>query len=42
LPLDVPLTVDIKVGSDWDSMSPISRRDAILAEAAEAPVETAV
>jgi len=40
LPLDVPLTVDIKVGSDWDTMTPISRRDAILAEADEAPVET--
>jgi DNA polymerase I len=40
LPLDVPLTVDIKTGSDWDSMIPISRIDAILAEAAEAPVET--
>jgi DNA polymerase I len=40
LPLDVPLTVDIKTGSDWDSMTPISRIDAILAEAAEAPVET--
>ena len=40
LPLDVPLTVDIKSGSDWESMVPISRRDAVLAEAAEAPVET--
>ena len=25
LPLDVPLTVDIKVGDDWDSMTPVSR-----------------
>jgi DNA polymerase-1 len=41
LPLDVPLTVDVKVGSDWDSMVPISRRDAILAEADEAPVDLA-
>ncbi|MBI3751124.1 MAG: DNA polymerase I [Chloroflexi bacterium] len=40
LPLDVPLTVDIKSGSDWESMTPITRRDAVLAEAAEAPVET--
>jgi DNA polymerase-1 len=39
LPLDVPLTVDVKVGTDWESMSPISRRDAALAEAAEAPAE---
>ena len=41
LPLDVPLTVDVKVGSDWESMVPISRRDAVLAEADEAPVEVA-
>jgi DNA polymerase-1 len=39
LPLDVPLTVDVKVGTDWESMTPISRRDAILAEADEAPVD---
>ena len=39
LPLDVPLTVDIKVGRDWESMTPVSRRDAILAEADEAPAE---
>jgi len=39
LPLDVPLTVDIKVGNDWESMTPVSRRDAILAEADEAPVD---
>ncbi|HEY2916675.1 MAG TPA: DNA polymerase I [Candidatus Limnocylindrales bacterium] len=39
LPLDVPLTVDVKVGSDWESMAPLSRRDAILAEADEAPPE---
>jgi DNA polymerase-1 len=38
LPLDVPLTVDVKVGTDWESMTPVSRRDAILAEADEAPV----
>jgi DNA polymerase-1 len=37
LPLDVPLTVDIKVGDDWESMTPLSREDAIRAEAGEAP-----
>jgi DNA polymerase-1 len=41
LPLDVPLTVDIKSGPDWESMTPISRLDAILAEATEAPLEVA-
>ena len=25
LPLDVPLTVDVKVGTDWESMTPVSR-----------------
>jgi DNA polymerase-1 len=39
LPLDVPLTVDVKVGRDWEAMTPVSRRDAILAEADEAPAE---
>jgi DNA polymerase-1 len=39
LPLDVPLTVDIKVGDDWESMAPLTRVDAILAEADEAPVD---
>jgi DNA polymerase-1 len=39
LPLDVPLTVDVKMGRDWESMTPISRRDAALAEADEAPPE---
>ena len=39
LPLDVPLTVDVKVGTDWESMTPVSRRDAILAEADEAPAD---
>jgi len=37
LPLDVPLTVDVKVGDDWDSMTPVTRADAIAAEANEAP-----
>jgi DNA polymerase-1 len=41
LPLDVPLTVDVKVGTDWESMTPVSRRDALLAEADEAPAEVA-
>ncbi len=35
LPLDVPLTVDVKVGDDWESMTPISRADALLAEVSE-------
>ena len=35
LPLDVPLTVDIKVGDDWESMTPLTRADAIAAEADE-------
>ncbi|HET9681516.1 MAG TPA: DNA polymerase I [Candidatus Limnocylindrales bacterium] len=39
LPLDVPLTVDVKMGSDWESMTPVSRRDAVLAEADEVPAE---
>ena len=39
LPLDVPLTVDIKVGDDWESMTPLTRKDAVLAEASEAPLE---
>jgi len=42
LPLDVPLTVDVKVGTDWESMTPVSRRDALLAEADEAPIEVPV
>ena len=33
LPLDVPLTVDVKVGTDWESMTPVSRRDALLGRA---------
>ncbi len=42
LPLDVSLTVDVKVGTDWESMTPVSRRDALLAEADEAPAEVPV
>ena len=37
--LDVPLTVDLKVGDDWESMTPLTRRDAVLAEVDEAPEE---
>ncbi len=37
LPLSVPLTVEAKAGDSWDGMTPISRRDAVLAEADEAP-----
>jgi DNA polymerase I len=42
LPLDVPLIVDVKVGRDWEGMTPVSRTDAILAEADEAPVDAAL
>jgi DNA polymerase-1 len=37
LPLSVALTVDAKVGDSWEGMTPVSRRDAALAEAGEAP-----
>jgi DNA polymerase I len=37
MPLDVPLTVDIKVGDDWEAMTPLTRADAVAAEADEAP-----
>ncbi len=33
LPLSVPLTVEAKVGDSWEGMTPVSRRDAVLAEA---------
>ena len=39
LPLSVPLTVDIKVGDDWEGMTPLTREDAIAAEAGELPLE---
>jgi hypothetical protein len=29
--------VDIKVGDDWESMTPLTRADAVAAEADEAP-----
>ena len=38
LALDVPLTVDVKVGDDWEAMTPLTRADAAAAEANE-PVE---
>jgi DNA polymerase-1 len=41
LALDVPLTVDVKVGDDWESMTPLTPADAIAAEADE-PVEEPV
>jgi DNA polymerase-1 len=37
LQLDVPLTVDVKVGDNWESMTPLTREDAILAELSEVP-----
>ncbi len=39
LKLNVPLTVDVKVGDDWESMTPLTRKDAVLAEADEVPLE---
>jgi DNA polymerase-1 len=41
LKLDVPLTVDVKVGDDWESMRPLTRVDELLAELGEAPAEVA-
>ena len=40
LPLDVPLTVDVKVGDDWESMTVIPRSGETVAEA-EAAAEAA-
>jgi DNA polymerase-1 len=42
LPLSVPLVVDIKVGDDWESMTPLTRDDAIAAEAGELPLEAPI
>jgi DNA polymerase I len=42
LPLSVPLIVDVKVGDDWESMMPLTRADAIAAEADELPLEAPV
>jgi DNA polymerase-1 len=39
LKLDVPLTVDVKVGDDWESMKPLTSHDAALAELGEAPAD---
>ena len=42
LPLSVPLIVDVKVGDDWESMTPLTREDAIAAEADELPLEAPI
>ena len=34
MPLDVPLTVDVKVGDDWESMTPVPRGEAPAAPVA--------
>ena len=39
LTLDVPLTVDVKVGDNWESMRPLTNEDAVLAELGEAPAD---
>ena len=39
LPLDVPLTVDVKIGDSWEGMAPLTRADALAAEADEPPLE---
>jgi DNA polymerase-1 len=39
LPLSVALTVEAKVGDSWEGMTPVSRRDAVLAEVGAAPDE---
>ncbi|MGZ8502251.1 MAG: DNA polymerase I [Candidatus Limnocylindrales bacterium] len=40
LALDVPLTVDVKIGDDWESMIPLTRADAIAAEADQPVAES--
>jgi DNA polymerase-1 len=42
LPLSVPLIVDVKTGDDWESMTPLTREDAIAAEADELPFEAPI
>jgi DNA polymerase-1 len=42
LPLSVPLIVDVKVGDDWESMTPLTRDDEIAAEADELPLEAPI
>ncbi|MFM2105450.1 MAG: polymerase [Chloroflexota bacterium] len=37
VPLDVPLTVDVKTGDDWESMRPLTPADEAAAEAGEPP-----
>jgi DNA polymerase-1 len=39
LPLSVPLTVDVKVGDDWEGMTPLTHEDAFAAELGEEPEE---
>jgi DNA polymerase-1 len=42
LPLSVPLVVDVKVGDDWEQMTPLTRADAIAAEADDLPLEAPI
>jgi DNA polymerase-1 len=42
LPLSVPLVVDVKVGDDWEGMTPLTRADEIAAEADELPLEAPI
>ena len=42
LPLSVPLIVDVKTGDDWESMTPLTREDAVAAEADELPLEAPI
>jgi DNA polymerase-1 len=42
LPLAVPLVVDVKVGDNWEAMTPLTREDAIAAEADELPLEAPI
>jgi DNA polymerase-1 len=42
LALTVPLIVDVKVGADWESMTPLTAADEIAAEADELPLEAPI
>ena len=42
LPLSVPLVVDVKVGDNWEAMTPLTRADAVAAEADELPLESPI
>lgn len=42
LPLSVPLVVDLKVGDNWEAMTPLTRADAEAAEADELPLESPI